>query len=66
MKASFLLLDTSPVQVPVLTTLQITDGRQGKVEAPRDKGRAFQVKIKEAKAMSNIFIGMYSFIILSI
>lgn len=48
-KANYLLLTTRLVQAPTLTTLQITDGRQGRVEALKGRGRSYQLTTKEAR-----------------
>ena len=37
----------------------ITDGREGKTEAPKALGRAFQLKTKEARAAPYIMAGTF-------
>lgn len=52
------------VQEPTSTTLQITDGHRGKVEAPKSRVRAFQLTVDKARVALDVVTGMYSFIIL--
>lgn len=50
MKANCPLLNPiGIIQAFVPATLRITDGQQGKVKALRDKGRAFQLMVEEAR-----------------
>lgn len=65
MMASFPLHVASPVQTPALTTLWITDGRQGRCETPRARGHVFQLSAEEAMVALDVVISMYSFIIMS-
>lgn len=54
-----LLKKASKMQAPTHAKLRITDGRQGKAEAPRDKGRAFQLTIEEAKEGPNVVFNTF-------
>ena len=44
---------------PAPATLRITDGRQGRAEAPVAKSRAFQMIAEEARATPDVVTGMY-------
>ena len=46
------------VMAPAPATLTITDGRQGRAEAPAVGGRAFQMTTMETRATSNV-AGVY-------
>lgn len=65
MKANCLLLVASLVKALTPSTLWITDGHQGRAEAPKVRGHAFELIIEEPRATSNVFTCMHSFIILS-
>ncbi|KAI3679919.1 hypothetical protein L2E82_50899 [Cichorium intybus] len=47
------------VQNPAPTTLRITDGRQGKGEAPKTKGRAFVMTAEEAQDAPDVVTGTF-------
>ena len=47
------------VSAPAPATLRITDGRQGRVETPVAKSRAFQLTAEEARATPDVVTGMY-------
>lgn len=48
---------TVGIQVPAPTTLRITYGKQGGVEAPRTTGRAFQLIAEEAREALENMVG---------
>ena len=50
------------MSAPVPTTLRIADGRQGGVETPVAKSRAFQMTTEEARATPDVVTGMYFFL----
>ena len=52
-----------PVVAPSLTTLQITDGHQGKDEVHVARSRAFQLTTEEACATLDVVTGMYLILI---
>ena len=52
-----------PVSAPAPVTLQITDGRQVRADAPVSKSMAFQLTTKEARAAPNVVMGMYLLLI---
>ena len=47
------------VHAPAPATLRITDGRQGRADAPVAKSRAFQMTAEEARATPDVVTGMY-------
>ena len=47
------------VVAPAPATLRITDGRQGRADAPVAKSRAFQMTAAEARATPDVVTGMY-------
>ena len=47
-----------PVKAPDPVTLRITDGWQGKAEAPVVRSRAFQLTTEEARAAHDVVTGM--------
>ena len=49
---------SAPVKAPAPATLRITDGRQGKAEAPVVRSRAFQLTTEEARAAPDVVTGM--------
>ena len=49
---------SAPVKAPAPSTLQITDGRQGKAEALVVRSRAFQLTTEEARAAPDVVTGM--------
>ena len=53
-------LATRAVQTPTPVTKRITDGRHGKAEASRARGKAFQLTTEEARVTPNIVDGMCS------
>ena len=59
MKADRLHLASRAVQTPAPATLRIIDGRQGKAEAPKARGRAFQLIAEEARATPVVMASMY-------
>ena len=46
---------------PAPATLQITDGQQGKTDAPVVKSRAFQLTAEEAHVAPDVVTGMFLF-----
>lgn len=64
MKSNYPLIATRPVQAPAHTTLQIIDSYQGRIEALKARGHAYQLIAEEARAVPYI-VGMCLFIILS-
>ncbi|KAI3522318.1 hypothetical protein L1887_11858 [Cichorium endivia] len=52
-------LKTGGVQAPTPATLRITDGRQGRAEAPKGKGRAFQLTAEEACTAPDVVTGTF-------
>ena len=44
---------------PMLATMRITNGRQGKEEVPVVKSRAFQLTVGESQAAPDVVTGMY-------
>lgn len=57
-KANCTLLSAKNIiQVPAPTSLRITEGRQGGVETPRAKGRAFQIMVEEAREEPTFIVG---------
>ena len=48
---------------PSPTNLRITDARQGRVEAPTVRKKAFQLTVEEAQATPNMVTGMYLLLI---
>lgn len=61
MKAHCPQLAARPMQAPTPNTLQITDGCQGRDEAPRARCCSFQMTDEEAIATLDVVAGMYSF-----
>ena len=59
-KAQCPRLTQGVVQNPAPTTLRITDGRQGKGEAPKTKGRAFVMTAEEAQDAPDVVTGTVS------
>ena len=55
-----MLTASAPVKAPAPATLRITDGRQGKAEAPVVRSRAFQLTAEEARAAPDVVTGMIS------
>ena len=51
-----------PVKALAPATLRITDGRQGKAEAPVVRSRAFQLTTEEARAAPDVVTGMTSYL----
>ncbi|XP_052620076.1 uncharacterized protein LOC128126364 [Lactuca sativa] len=51
---------SASVKAPAPATLQITDGRQGKAEAPVVRSRAFQLTAEEARAAPDVVTGTSS------
>lgn len=62
MKAYCPLLAAILVQAPTLATLRITDSWLGKAEAPKTRGRAYQLTTKEDKVVLDVVSSMYLFI----
>ncbi|XP_023747608.1 uncharacterized protein LOC111895775 [Lactuca sativa] len=58
-KADLSRLSGGPMVAPAPTTLRITNGHQGKAEAPVVKSRAFQLTIDEARAAPNVVTGNF-------
>ncbi|KAI3700047.1 hypothetical protein L2E82_44662 [Cichorium intybus] len=58
-KAQCPRLTQGVVQNPAPTTLRITDGRQGKGEAPKTKGRAFVMTAEEAQDAPDVVTGTF-------
>ena len=48
-----------PVKEPAPVTLHITDGRQGKADAPMVRSRAFQLSVEEARATPDVVTGLF-------
>lgn len=48
------------MQAPSPGTLKITNGQQVRVEAPRAKGRAFQLMVEEATEAPEVMVGFSS------
>lgn len=65
-KADFPFLSSRSIQTPAPATLRITDGHQGKDEAPKSQGRDFKLTTEEARAGPAVITGFYTFIFLSI
>lgn len=63
MKSECTLLAWRLVHTPAPTTLHITDGLQGKVNASKAQGRAFQLTVEEARLAPNVIVGMCLFYI---
>ena len=51
---------SAPVKAPAPATLRITDGRQGKAEAPVVRIRVFELTTEEARAAPDVVTGMIS------
>lgn len=49
------------VRAPALATLGITDGREGRVEAPVGRSRAFHSWAEETQVPPGAIAGMYHF-----
>ena len=65
MKSSYPLIAARLVQALELNTLRIMGGRQGRAEAVKAMGRAFQLITEKATAAHNFVTGMFQFIIMS-
>ena len=52
------LTASAPVKAPAPATLRITDGRQGKAEAPVVRSQAFQLTTEEARVEPDVVTGM--------
>ena len=52
------LTASAPFKAPTPATLRITDGRQGKAEAPVVRSRAFQLTTEEACTTPDVVTGM--------
>ena len=48
---------------PTPATLRITDGRQGRTEAPMEKSRVFHLTVEEARAAPDVVMSMYLLLI---
>lgn len=57
-KGECLLKPAGVIQAPTLAIMRITDGHQGRAEAPRAKRRAFQLTAEEAKHAPDIVASM--------
>lgn len=63
MKYKFPLIDR-PVHTPTFMNLRITDGGQGRAEAPKARGYAYQLTAEEAMMTPNVVIGMYLYMLM--
>ena len=52
---------SASVKAPAPATLRITDGRQGKAEAPVVRSQAFQLTTEEARVAPDVVTGMVLF-----
>lgn len=52
-----LLNPTGAIQAPKPTNLRISDAQHGSVEAPRDRGQAFQLTIEDEREAPEVIVG---------
>lgn len=65
-KADFPSLIGGAMRTPSLATLRITDGCQGKNEAPMVKSIVFQLTTEEGRVVPNVVTNMYSYLFIAI